>query len=251
MLNNDNYFSLENQKKYFSVSQFKSFCKCEAAALAEINGDYAREKTPALMVGSYVDAYFEGTLPEFRSAHPEIFTRAGELRSDYRQAEKIIERLKQDKLFMEYMSGKKQVIKTGELFGYPWKIKMDSYHPGKMIVDLKVVKDFEDIWVDGEGKISWIEAWGYDIQGAVYQAIEENQLPFILAAVTKEKVSDLDLIEIGQEHLDVALRIVEARIDRFADIKAGFEEPTRCEKCEYCKATKKLESISKYGGRDE
>ena len=42
---------------------------------------------------------------------------------------------------MEYMSGEKQVIMTGEIEGVPVKIKIDSYHPNKMIVDLKVMSE--------------------------------------------------------------------------------------------------------------
>lgn len=248
MITAENYFSKENQMKYFGASQFKAFCSCEAAAMAEIRGEYEREKTVSMLVGSYVDAHFEGTLDLFRAQNPEIFTRTGELRSNFRQAEEIIQRLERDEMFMRYISGRQQVIKTGELFGYPWKIKIDSYHPGKAIVDLKIMKDFEPVWVPGQGRISFVEAWGYDIQGAVYQAIEGNMLPFVLAAATKEKVTDLELIQIPQEILDVALKIVEARIDRFADIKAGIIEPVRCGRCDYCKQTKRLTGVTIYEG---
>ena len=79
MLNSDNYFDRENQVKYMSVSQFKAFEKCEAAALAEIMGDYEREKTTPLLVGSYVDAYFEGKLDLFKENNPQLFKRNGEL----------------------------------------------------------------------------------------------------------------------------------------------------------------------------
>jgi hypothetical protein len=57
------------------VSQFKAFEKCEAAALAELTGEYQREKTVSLLVGSYVDAHFEGTLDVFKAQNPEIFTK--------------------------------------------------------------------------------------------------------------------------------------------------------------------------------
>ena len=40
-LTNDTYFDTENQKKYMSVSQLKSFMSCEARALAEINGAFS------------------------------------------------------------------------------------------------------------------------------------------------------------------------------------------------------------------
>lgn len=240
MLTAETYFDKENQMKYFSASQFKAFGQCEAAAMAEIRGEYEREKTVSLLVGSYVDAHFEGTLDLFRAQNPEIFTKQGELRSNFKQAEEIIQRLERDTLFMEYMSGQSQVIMEGELLGYLWKIKMDSYHPGDKIVDLKVMKDFAPVWVEGEGKIHFIEAWGYDIQAAIYQAIEGNDLPFYIAGATKEKVPDLGIFEIPQHSIDTAMKLIEAKIDRYADIKAGLEPARRCEHCDYCKQTKVL-----------
>ncbi len=247
MITNENYFSKENQMKYFGSSQFKSFMDCEAATMAEINGEYIREKTVSLLVGSYVDAHFEGTLDIFSAQNPEIFTGKGELRSNFSQANEIIARIERDEMFMRYLSGEHQVIKTGELFGYPWKIKIDSYHPGKAIVDLKIMKDFEPVWVSGHGKVHFIDAWRYDLQGAIYAAVEGNGLPFYIAAATKEtNGADIEIFHIPQQKLDTALKIVEAYIDRFADIKAGKIEPARCGRCPYCKATKVLTSVTEY-----
>ena len=90
---------------------------------------------------------------------------------------------------------------TGEIDGVPVKIKMDSYHPDRAIVDLKIMRDFQPVWVDGKGKLPFAEAWGYDIQGAIYRAVEGNSLPFILAAATKEKVPDIALISIPTDVL--------------------------------------------------
>lgn len=247
MITNETYFSPENQMKYFGTSQFKSFMGCEAKALAEIKGEYVREPSVALLVGSYVDAHFEGTLDIFSAKNPEIFTNKGELRSNFTQANEIIARLERDEMFMRYLSGEKQVIRTGTLFGHEWKIKIDSFHPGKAIVDLKVMKDFEPVWVAGQGKLHFIDAWGYDLQGAIYQAIEGNSLPFYIAAATKEtNGTDLEIFHIPQNKLDTALKIVEAYIDRFADVKSGKIEPKRCGRCPYCKATKVLTSVTEY-----
>lgn len=244
ILTNENYFDLENQMKYFGASQFKSFMDCEARTMAELKGEYEREPSTALLVGSYVDAHFEGTLDLFQAKHPELFKRDGSLKSDYVQAEEIINRIEQDEMFMRYMSGEKQVIKTGKLFGYDWKIKIDSYHPGKAIVDLKIMKDFEPIYVPELGKVNFIEAWKYDFQGAIYQAIEGNNLPFIIAAATKQKdATDIGLFQVPQYKLDSALKIIEHFIDHFADVKSGLVEPKRCEKCAYCRMTKKLKRL--------
>lgn len=238
-----NYFSRKASMEFMSVSQFKAFQKCPHSALAEIKGKYKREKTTALLVGSYVDSYFEGTLPKFIKQNPEIFKKNGTLKADYEQAEVIIQRILKDKLFAKYMSGEKQVIMTGEINGVPIKIKIDSLHEDK-IVDLKIMRDFESVYTPEVGQQPWFEAWGYDLQGAVYQEIVRQntgkKLPFYLAAATKEKVTDLDIVHIEQKMLDFALERFKQDVEYFDAIKKGIVEPIRCEKCEYCKNTKVL-----------
>lgn len=241
------YFSHENSMKYMGASQFKNFEKCESAAMAEINGEYVPEKTIALLVGSYVDAHFEGSLDIFKAKNPEIFKKDGDLKADYKQADYIINRIERDEFFMKAMDGEKQKIMVGEIEGVPVKIKIDSYREHKTIVDLKVIKDFAPIYVNGMGKLAFYEAWGYDIQGAIYQEIVRQNtgetLPFVLAAATKEKETDLQVISLDQSELDAALEIVKANIGRYAAIKAGKEIPARCEHCDYCKFTKKLDKV--------
>lgn len=244
MLTNENYFSPEHAKKYMSVSQFKAFEKCHAAALAELEGHYEREKTTALLIGSYVDAHFEGTLDVFKAKNPILFKKDGTLKSEYINADRMINRVEQDEMFMVYMSGQSQVIMTGEIEGVPVKVKIDSYHPGRMIVDLKCMKDFQPIYKPGQGRLSWVEAWEYDLQGAVYQEIVRQNtgktLPFFLAAVTKEKEPDIAIVEIDQEYLDFQLVRFRKNVQRFDAIKQGLIEPERCEHCDWCKATKVL-----------
>lgn len=240
----ENYFSKEANQHYMSVSQFKAFERCQAAALAEISGEYEREeKSTALLVGSYVDAYFEGTLDQFKQDYPEIFKRDGTLKAEYIQAEAIIERIKRDKLFTEFMSGEKQVIMTGEICGVPVKIKIDSLLPDK-IVDLKVMRDFENIRDAEKGFLPYFEAWGYDIQAAVYQEIVRQNtgkvLPFYLAAATKEKTPDIDIVYINPKSIDFAFDKFKANVELYDAIKKGVIEPERCGRCDYCKKTKVL-----------
>jgi hypothetical protein len=238
-----NYYSTKANMEYMSVSQFKSFEKCPHATLAELKGEYEREKTTALLVGSYVDAYFEGSLANFIRDNPEIFKKDGTLKAEYIQAEAIIQRILKDKLFTEYLSGKKQVIMTGEICGVPVKIKVDSLHPDK-IVDLKIMRDFENVKDFDKGVLPWFEAWGYDLQGAVYQEIVRQNtgktLPFYLAAATKEKITDIDIVHVNQKSLDFAMERFKRDVEMFDAIKKGIIEPDRCEKCEYCKSTKIL-----------
>ena len=153
-LTEDNYFSNEAMKEYWSVSQFKQFCECPAAAIAEMNGEYEREPSTALLVGSYVDTYFtgdKGDLGRFVLEHPEITnSRTGQLKADFKHAETMIEAVKRQPLMMDYLHGEKQIIGWAELFDVNWKIKMDVYD-GHRIVDLKTVKDFKPIYEDGFG----------------------------------------------------------------------------------------------------
>lgn len=239
----ENYFSAEANTEYWSVSQFKTFYDCEARAIAELDGDYVRPETKDLLIGSYVDAHFSGEMDEFVSNHPDIFNkRTGELKVDYQRADDLIAVAENDELFMQYMNGDKQVIMTGELFGVQWKIKVDVLHDDK-IVDLKVMKDMLPIFKDGERK-TFIDAWGYDIQGFVYQQIVKantgKTMPFYLAVLTKEKVPDKEIIHIPDYRLNSAGELVKYYINKFDPIKRGLEKPTSCGVCDWCKAQKKL-----------
>ena len=245
-----NYHGTEANKAYWSVSSFKAFDRCEASGLASVRGQYKREMTDALLIGSYVDAYFSGELDEFVGKHEtEMFKKNGELYAKFEHANRMINAVECQPLMMEFLEGEKQVIKTAKLFGVDWKIKMDVYN-GERIVDFKTAKDFEPVYKEGFGKVSFIEAYGYDIQGAVYQKVVElntgKRLPFYIVAVTKEKVPDVAVIEIPQPVLDTALKVVEAKIDRFDLVKMGEIEPERCEHCEWCRSTKVLTVPSVY-----
>ena len=246
ILTSSNYHSLEANREFWSVSLFKAFDRCEASGLASVRGQYEREQTDALLIGSYVDAYFSGELDEFiKRDGDKLFKKNGELYAKFEHANDIIDTVEAQPLMMEYLKGDKQVIMTADLFGVSWKIKMDVFN-GERIVDLKCVKDFEPIYKEGSGRVSWVEFWGYDIQGAIYQRVEqiatgrEKPLPFYIVAVTKETVPDVDLIEIPQYMLDAAFAVVESKIDRFDLVKLGEIAPKRCGTCDYCKLTKQI-----------
>lgn len=254
-LTNENYYSTQANIDYMSVSQFKDFAgttchfNCEETAFLKYKGLIPQATSEALLMGSYIDAYYEGTLDEFKQNNPELFKKTGDrgLLAKYVQVDDIIRRLNKDPMFTSYMSGDKQVIMTAKLFGVDWKIKMDSYLPGDKIVDLKLVKDMNPIWNPAtHSKVDFIHYWGYDIQGAVYQKIVElvtgYRLPFYIAAATKEKITKYDIIQITQPHLDAALEFVENYIQHVLDIKTGKIAPVRCETCAHCLATKRIKA---------
>ena len=236
-LTSENYYSQEANREYMSVSGYKDFAgtygklPCEFHAMEKLNGNWEDEKTTALLVGSYVDSYFEGSLEQFKKDNKEIFTQKGDLNSDYKQAENIIARIERDKYFMKYMSGQKQVIMTGELFGTKWKIKMDSYIPGVAIVDLKVMASITKLeWVKDIGYLDFVRYWGYDIQGAVYQEIVRQntgeKLPFFIAGATKEKPEpDIRIIHVTDNYLQEALHMVEMNMPRIPGQPFGKQRP--------------------------
>ena len=244
-LSKANYYSEDANREYLSASQFKAFMECEAAAFAVMHNLYIPDTTDALLIGSYVDAYFEGTLPEFKYEHPELYRKDGTLKTQYLHADYMISRVKRDAFFMQGMSGEKQVIMTGEIAGVPYKIKVDSLL-SNAIVDLKTVKDFEPIWNPVTRKREhFISRWGYDIQGAVYREIVRQNtgktLPFYIFAVTKERPEpDLQAYWIPDSYLDTAMAVIEDLTPRFQKIKQGQMQPTRCGHCAYCRRTKKL-----------
>lgn len=251
VLTAENYYSKEANKEYMSVSQYKDFAgtygkmACEFSAVEKLEERWKQKKTTPLLVGSYVDSYFEGTLEEFKKENPEIFTQKGELKANYKQAERIIARMERDPLFMEYMSGEKQVIMTGELFGAEWKIKIDSFVRGIAITDLKVMASITKLeWVKDIGYLDFVRYWGYDIQGAIYQEIvyqnTGERLPFYIAGGTKEEEPNIEVIHVTQNYLDEAKHMVEMNMPRILRVKNGEAEPDRCEMCDCCRHTKVL-----------
>lgn len=251
MLTAENYFSQEANREFLSVSQYKDFTgtlgrpACEEEALAKLNGEWEMEKSTALLVGSYVDAHFEGTLDVFKAQNPEIFMRNGGLKAEYRRAEEIINRIERDDYFMKFMSGQKQVIMTAELFGAKWKIKIDSYIENIAIVDLKVMENINKcFYVKDYGYMDFVQYWGYDIQGAVYQEVvyqnTGKRLPFYIAGVSKEKEPNIEIIQIDDQHLKEKLYEVEQNTPKIIALKNKEIEPIRCGICDWCKHTKVL-----------
>lgn len=230
---------------YMSYSRFRRFLHCEASAAAH----YHELPTSALLVGSYVDAYFSGELEDFKIEHPEIFKKDGTLKADFIMCEELIARINRDETFLHYLSGEKQKIMTGEIEGIPFKIKMDSYIENEAIVDLKVMKDFNKVWSESFGRFAnFIEAYDYDIEMAIFQEIcyqnVGKRLPVYIVAITKENPSDIGIFKLSQDILDKVLGLVKEYLPRIKKILNGEVAPDRCEKCSYCRMTKKAKVIN-------
>ena len=247
-LTRENYYTPEASQEYFSVSQFKHFMECPAAAMAYIDGSFRDEPTQALLEGSYVDAALTGDLSEFQRKYPETRNvRTGELKAPFRKAEKAVERAKRDPVFMNYLDGAKQIIVTGELFGQKWKGMIDVLHDD-MIVDLKYMRNIEPVYKDGQ-KVTFIQGYGYDIQAYVYkELVKQNfdkNLPFYFAVITKEEPADIHLIAMDDRFLSPVKGLLEHYTPIFAAYKVGGDPP-RCGHCKYCRETHMISNPMSY-----
>ena len=240
----ENYYSQEANVDYFSVSQYKDFLKCPAMAMAKLRGEYEPEYGRALLLGSYVDEMLTGTEESIRNfivEHvPDLFKKNGDRYADVQQADDAILRIRKQPLMMKYLSGRHQVIMTGEIEGVPFKIKMDSYDPDEYITDLKYMASLRSPNLFQP----MVQYWGYDLQTACYQEIVRQNtgktLPFFFVVATKEKPAHLAVGQMNQWNMDQALESVKKNIRRFQKIKNGEIEAERCEDygCDYCTDTK-------------
>lgn len=258
VLNEENYYSKEANERYMSFHTYLSYVGgmlvpgCEAKAEAIRKGEWEVDtKTLPFMVGSFVDEALTGTeesQEKFKKDNPEIFTQKGELKAPYKQAEKMIARCRNDEFFMKTLSGEHQKIMTGYWAGCEWKIKMDSYIPGVLITDLKTSAKIHKSWsISDYGRVSFIEAFNYTEQLALYQKIVEintgEKLPVCISVVTKEDCPEIKCIGIDQTTLDHALNHIEMNINSILGVRNGDFEPVRCECCDYCKSTAKITGL--------
>jgi hypothetical protein len=257
-LTGENYHSKKANSQYMSVSTFKSFLPwysygCEAKAVAKINGEWEEEESSAMLLGSYIHAWAEGRLQKFRANHPQLFKKNGGLYAKYKHADKMIETIKNDEYMMKVLQGGKEEIITGELFGVPWKAKIDVINDVKeSFTDLKTTREIGRDYYNEHAQEyqNFINYWGYDIQMAVYAELIKQQrkldsyyMPHI-AVVDKQDPPDKVVIYFGTDWIQEKLEELEIAAERVVDVWAGKKEPHRCGKCDYCRSTKKItESI--------
>ena len=257
-LNKANYYTNDADWHYQSATQFKGFMACEAAELAQIKGEWEPQRDPtALLVGNYLHSYFESTAAhqDFLDEHPEIIATTGKNRGQpkapYQQADKMIDTLQNDETFNRLYQGEKEAIVTGTIGGVEWMGKLDCLADNhKYFVDLKTTQDiFKKYWVaDNSAYGSFIEAYRYPLQMAVYQELIRQQYGAeaapLIVAVSKQDPPDKAIVSIPQELLDYWLHRIEDEQPRIEAVKNGEIEPKRCGHCEYCRATKKLTGIT-------
>ncbi len=253
ILTSENYYSAETNKEYLSVSQYKDFILgCEAKAVAKLNGIYEQEKTDALLIGSYVDAWCEGTLDNFKIEYSDyIYSKSSKkenvLLAKFQKAEEVIKIIQNDKKLMKALDGEKQKIFTSELYGAKWKIKIDNYNPNAgFFSDLKVMAGLYDRFYNPLTRSyeNFVSHYGYDLQMAIYATIEklatnrEKYLEPYLVVITKENPSDKAILKGFLQDIELIMFDIESNIPRILGLKSGEIKPNACGKCDYCRQVK-------------
>ena len=259
-LTEQNYYSLESRNAYLSNSDLKVLQECEYRFVKALRGEYEREKTDALLQGSLLDIMLTGTekeVEEFKNNNPQIYSSRGatkgELKSGFRIVEQMVNKVKNDPKALAYLDGEKQKIFTGNLFGVDMKCKLDVYISHKAIVDLKSCESIrKTYWSDEfQRRVSFVEYFKYIQQMAIYQELvfqnTGEMLPCYLLAVSKEPITDLELIYIDDQTLhdtiygnEFSVGLVED-ITRARMLKNGEVDPIKCGHCDLCLEEKKIE----------
>lgn len=248
ILNDENYYSVEADREYLSVSQYKSYLKCEAATIAQLKEEYERPTNEAFLIGSYVHSFNDNTLEQFKEEHPEMYSSTGktkgQLKSTFQTANKMIEALKNDSICMKFLEGEKELIITGELFGIKWKGKVDSINLEKgYFTDLKTTKSIHQ----KTNGLSFIENYDYISQMAIYRELIKQQygkdlIPYIVA-VEKNDNPLKAVIKVDERYTLPKLEEIEYNLERIKTLRSGDVEPVGCGECEYCRKNSKVTKI--------
>lgn len=247
----DNYFSPEAMRRYMSNSQFKSFMKCSAAAMVELNETFEDEKKDCFVEGHMFEALVCGDEELFYMQNPQIISSQGKTKgqpkSNYLKIITAAEAFKRQETMMQIVNRcEKQKIITGEINGVPYKGCIDLYDPlTGDCWDTKCMRDFKSQYSADEGRrLEWWELYGYHYQGAIYRELcRQMQIKtgrFGLMAATKEDVPDVAWLEFDNQLLNNAYDVVYELSPYYNAIKVGLVDPEPCGACNYCKSVKKL-----------
>ena len=261
-LTRENYYDREADWAFMSCSQYQGFLECEAKQMAKLQGRYIEEPTEALIVGNYVHSYMESeeAHQEFVDEHfNDIFKtktnkKTGQViitgkYAAYVTADAIIDCVNRDTTFTKFrdMPGHVEEIMTGEIFGVPWRIRMDKrIENPRIILDWKTSANIRELKYNPETREreTFIEAYGYMMRAAVYSEIEKQNTGhdtdpiFLIAAITKQDPPDKGMFSLN--HRDkylYELQKIKEHLPRIMRVKEGAELPRRCGHCEYCRKT--------------
>lgn len=255
-LNNSNYFSKQAEKEYLGSTSFKRWIKCESKALAIYKGDYKEPINDAFLLGSYVHSWNEGKLEEFKINHPELFSSRGvtkgQLKNEYKIADKMIEILEHDDLVQKFRNGSEfEKIFVGKIDGVNFKICADIINlKHGYFADLKTTADLNKTYYNKNMRRheTFIQYYDYYLQLALYHEIIKQNTglslePYIIA-VDKTSIPDHVIIDMGKSFIEEKIDFIKYNLDRIEGLKEGIYDPEPCGHCDYCKQHKKAKIIT-------
>ena len=253
-LTNENYFSIEADMEYMSVSQWKLFNECEAKALATIQGQEDATYKEAFLEGQLFEELVSGDSKLFIAQHPELMSTrgatAGQLKSSYAKVVNAAERFNSQKFFTDIIQKcEKQTIITGKICDIKIKCKLDLFDKKtNSIYDIKCMKDFKETWDKSEKCYKpWYYTYNYVLQLAVYRELVRQNFgepkEIGLLAATKEEIPDIQALSFDFSLLDIELEEFKNNIKRYDNIKKGIETPVACTLCSYCKEHKVINNF--------
>ncbi len=270
-LNRDNYYTSEADWEYMSCSQYQGFQECEAKQMAKLEGRWKGKDTEAFLVGNYFHSYMESpeAHEQFCEEHfdaifkTRIDKKTGEIiitgkYAPYIKADEMIERCMKNELVRRFYdwNGEVEKIVTGELFGVPWRIRMDKYfHDRNIILDWKTTQNIRELKYNPETRQreTFCELHGYLFRAAVYAEIVKQNTgqsydpQFIIVAVSKQDFPDLAVLSLNhRSEWDYQLEQVKQHIQHIQEVKAHRQAARRCGECDYCRATNRITRIIPY-----
>ena len=103
LLTPESYFSVEADKEYISVSQFKNFRACESKALHDLSQPDTT-KHEAFLEGKLFEELVAGDPKLFMAQHPEMISSrgatAGQLKANYQKVLNAAEKFNSQKFFI-------------------------------------------------------------------------------------------------------------------------------------------------------
>lgn len=247
----DNYHAPEQNAAYMSVSAYKQWTRCAARYAAILRGDWQDEDKEAFALGRYVDTALltPDRLDKMIADDADAFTYRGKPRAFVGRGDEMVTRAKRDPFFMSSLAGEPQRVITFDLFGVKWKAMLDvvNFERG-YLTDLKTCRSIDDLeWSDElKAKVPFYQTYNYWLQIAVYREAFKSVAgaypkTCFISAISKQDPPDIRVIEFTTEGaFEQELREIKANLPRIIQMRDQFGARTRCDRCDYCRATRVL-----------
>ncbi|MDF2563760.1 MAG: hypothetical protein K0Q53_155 [Massilibacillus sp.] len=249
---------------------------CEAREVAKRKGEWQDKEKLAFLVGNYIHTWssseedFKNFCQENSSA---IYKPKGGMYADFVKADKMIACLKDDPAIEKMREGKKEQIFVGKIFGVDFKIQVDILNVLECrFCDIKTTENISKTHYNPQTqeRETFIQKFDYLLQFSIYAEIlrqnykqiledalniytekqlekfiklvkDNRYLDCYILAVDKQEIPDHEIIFMDLDgFIKEKLQEIEFKLPHIVAVRNGEIEPMRCERCEYCRSTKKI-----------